>query len=194
MKTVYRLLPALALATLCAPLHVDDVTDHLAAAKDAYESGQISQAITALDSAAQFLRQKKAELVAKLLPNAPKGWEASEPETEAAAASMLGGGITAQRSYTRGESSVTIKVQSDSALMQAAMAFNNPMLLAASGAKMETIQGQSVSLHFEKGATDGALKAVLEGRYNLEIEGDNVTDDDLRTFANAFPFAQLLKL
>jgi stage V sporulation protein SpoVS len=193
MKTICRLLPAIALLAL-APVRADDVTDNLAAAKDAYEAGQISQAITAIDSAAQFLRQKKAELVAKILPDAPKGWEASEPETEAAAASLLGGGVTVQRRYTRDSSSVTIKVQSDSAIMQAAMSFNNPMLLAASGAKLETIQGQQVSVHFEKGAKNGSIKAVIEGRYSLEIEGEEVTADDLRVFAKAFPFAKLTKL
>lgn len=193
MKTIYRLLPALALLAL-APVRADDVTDNLAAAKDAYEAGQVSQAITALDSAAQFLRQKKAELVAKLLPDAPKGWEASEPETEAAAASLLGGGVTVQRRYTRESSSVTIKVQSDSAILQATMSFNNPMILAASGAKLETIQDQQVSVLFEKDARNGSIKAVIEGRYSLEIEGEEVTADDLRVFAKAFPFAKLAKL
>jgi hypothetical protein len=194
MKSTLRLLPVLALAGAFLPLHADDVTDHLTAAKDAYEDGQVSQAITALDTAAQFLRQKKADLVAQLLPAAPKGWEASEAETEASAASMLGGGVTARRSYTRGDSSVTIKIQSDSPLLQAAMAFNNPALLTLSGAKLETIQGQSVAILFEDGSTSGTLKAVIEGRYNFEIEGENVTADDLRTFANAFPFAKLIKL
>lgn len=193
MKTIYRLLPALALLAL-APVRADDVTDNLAAAKDAYEAGQVSQAITALDSAAQFLRQKKAELVAKLLPDAPKGWEASEPETEAAAASLLGGGVTVQRRYTRESSSVTIKVQSDSAILQATMSFNNPMILAASGAKLETIQDQQVSVLFEKDARNGSIKAVIEGRYSLEIEGEEVTADDLRVFAKAFPFDKLAKL
>lgn len=191
MKSTLRLIPALTLAAVLAPLHADDVTDNLATAKEAYEDGRITQAITALDTAGQFLRQKKAELVAQLLPDAPKGWEASEPETETAGASFLGGGVTVQRGYTRGTSSVTIKIMSDSPLVQAAMAFANP---AFGGVKMETIQNQPVAVDFEKGASNGSIKATIEARYLLEIAGDGVTLEELRTFANAFPFAKLTKL
>lgn len=190
MHLTLRLLPACALLAL-APLRADDVTDNLAAAKDAYEAGNYSQAITALDTANQFIRQKKAELVAKLLPDAPKGWEAGEPETEAAASSILGGGVTAKRSYSRGDANVTLKIQSDSAVMQYAVMFSNPMLLAASGAKMETIKGQAVSLAFPSGGNSGDIKAVVDGRYYVEIEGSGVSADDLRTFAKAFDFAKL---
>ncbi|HLP01377.1 MAG TPA: hypothetical protein VK163_05075 [Opitutaceae bacterium] len=190
MKHVLRIIPALALLTV-ASLRADDVTDSLDAAKEAYDAGNYSQAITSLDAANQFIRQKKAELVAKLLPDAPKGWEASEAQTEAAASSMLGGGVTATRNYNRGESSVTMKIQSDSAVMQYAMMFSNPMMLAASGAKLETIQGQSVSVAFEKGGNSGSIKAVVDNRYYVEIEGNSVTADDLRTFAKAFDFAKL---
>ncbi|HLP08578.1 MAG TPA: hypothetical protein VK178_10460 [Opitutaceae bacterium] len=190
MKQALRILPALALLAV-ASVRADDVTDNLDAAKEAYDAGNFSQAITSLDAANQFIRQKKAELVAKLLPNAPKGWEASEAQTEAAASSMLGGGVTATRNYNRGESSVTMKIQSDSAVMQYAMMFNNPMMLAASGAKLETINGQSVSVAFEKGGNSGNIKAVVDNRYYVEIEGNGVTDDDLRTFAKALDFAKL---
>ncbi|MFT3831189.1 MAG: hypothetical protein QM691_15945 [Opitutaceae bacterium] len=190
MKHVLRILPAIALLAI-ASVRADDVTDNLDAAKEAYDAGNYSQAITSLEAANQFIRQKKAELVAKLLPDAPKGWEAAEAQTEAAATSMLGGGVTATRSYSRGESNVNIKIQSDSAVMQYAMMFNNPMMLAASGAKLETINGQSVSVAFEKGGTSGTIKAVVDNRYYVEIEGNSVTADDLRTFAKVFAFAKL---
>jgi hypothetical protein len=190
MKHALRFLPVFALLAL-TPVRADDVTDSLAAAKDAYEAGNYSQAITSLDTANQFIRQKKAELVAKLIPDAPKGWEAAEVQTEAAASSMLGGGVTATRSYSRGDAGVTFKIQSDSAVMQYAMMFNNPMLVAASGAKLETIKGQSVSITFESGGNSGNIKAVVDNRYYIEIEGNGVTVDDLRTFAKAFDFAKL---
>ena len=191
MKSVLRLLPALALAATVSPLGADDATDNIDAAKAAYEAGNYSEALTALDTANQFIRQKKAEGVVKLLPDAPKGWEAGEPESEAAASSLLGGGVTVKRTYTRESSNVTIKIQSDSAVMQYAAMFSNPMLLSASGAKMETIKGQRVTVEFKSGADNGAIKAVVDNRYLVEFEGDGVTVDDLRTFAKAFDFAKL---
>lgn len=190
MKHSFGLLSAVALL-IALPVRADDVTDNIDAAKAAYKAGNYTEAITALDTANQFVRQKKVELVAKLLPDAPKGWEAAEPETEAAAASILGGGVTAKRSYTRDEASVTIKVQSDSIVMQYAMMLSNPMMLAASGAKMETINGQAVAMTYDKGNKNGNLKAVVDNRYYIEIEGDGVSADDLRAFAKAFEFAKL---
>jgi len=190
MKNIIRLLPALGLLA-ALPLRADDATDNIDAAKAAYEAGNYSEAITALDTANQFIRQKKAEEVVKLLPAAPKDWEASEPETEAAASSILGGGVTAKRTYTRGNSIVTVKVQSDSTVMQYAAMLSNPMLLAASGAKMETIKGQRVTVECKSGDDNGNIKAVVDGRYLVEIEGTGITIDDLRTFAKAFDFAKL---
>ena len=191
MKSIARLLPALAFAAVLAPLHADDVTDNIDAAKSAYEAGNYSEALTSLDTANQYIRQKKAEEVVKLLPAAPKGWEAGEPETEAAASSILGGGVSAKRSYTRGNSSISVKIQSDSAVMQYAAMLSNPMLLAASGAKMETIKGQRVTVEFKTGDDNGNIKAVVDGRYFVEIEGNGIAVDDLRTFAKAFDFAKL---
>ncbi len=191
MKTALRLLPAFALVAALSPLRADDVTDNIDAAKSAYDAGNYSQAITALDAANQYIRQKKAEEVAKLLPDAPKGWEATEAQTEAAASSLLGGGVTATRSYSRGNSSVSMKIQSDSAVMQYAAMFSNPMILAASGAKLETIKGQQVAVTFKAGDDNGKINAMVDNRYYVEIEGSGVTADDLKSFAKAFDFAKL---
>lgn len=193
MKPALGLLSAFALLAVL-PVRADDVTDNIDAAKSAYKSGRYTEAITALDTANQFIRQKKVEVVAQLLPDAPQGWEAAEPETEAAAASILGGGVTATRSYTRDEAGVSIKIQSDSIVMQYAMLLSNPMMLAASGAKMETINGQAVALSFDKDDHSGTIKAVVDNRYYIEIEGSGVAVDDLRAFAKAFPFAKLTAL
>lgn len=190
MNRSIRLLPVLGLFA-AIPLCADDATDNIDAAKAAYEAGNYSEAITALDTANQFIRQKKAEEVVKLLPEAPKGWEAGETETEAAASSILGGGVTVKRTYTRGNANVTLKVQSDSTVMQYAAMLSNPMILAASGAKMETIKGQRVTVEFKSGDDNGNIKAVVDGRYLVEIEGNGIVVDDLRALAKAFDFAKL---
>ena len=59
--------------------------------------------------------------------------------------------------------------------MQYAAMFSNPMMLSASGAKMETIKGQRVTVEFRSGADNGTIKAVVDGRYLVEFEGDSVT-------------------
>ena len=44
--------------------------------------------------------------------------------------------------------------------------------------------------HFEPGQFL-TVKAVVDGRYFVEIEGNGIAVDDLRTFAKAFDFAKL---
>ncbi len=191
MKTAFRLLPAIALAAVLPALHADEVTDNLDAAKSAYEAGNYSEAIQSIDYANQLIRQKKGEEVMKLLPDAPKGWEAEEPEVEAAATGLLGGGITATRRYSRGNSSASIKIQSDSAVLQYAAMLSNPMLAGAGGAKMETIKGQRVTVKFQSGDDNGTVTAVVDNRYVVEFEGNSLTRDDLLALVKAFDFKKL---
>lgn len=191
MKSVLRLLPVLALAAVLPGLKADEVIDNLDAAKTAYEAGNYSEAIQSIDYANQLIRQKKGEEVMKLLPDAPKDWEADAPEVEAAATGLLGGGITAKRNYSRGDNSVSIKIQSDSAVLQYAAMLNNPMMAGANGAKMETIKGQRVTVKFQNGDDSGSVSAVVDNRYVVEFEGRSLTRDDLMLFVKAFDFKKL---
>ena len=83
----------LAILLVCAPaIQADDVTDQIDEAVKAYEKEDYNTAVTALDSASTLIRQKKGELVSKLLPEPLDGWEAGEGKSSAAAAGMFGGG------------------------------------------------------------------------------------------------------
>ena len=60
---------SLALLLTCSTdLLADDVSDQIDEAVKAYEKEDYNTAITALDSASTLIRQKKGELVSKLLP------------------------------------------------------------------------------------------------------------------------------
>ena len=93
------LVAATSLALLLAfstDLLADDVSDQIDEAVKAYEKEDYNTAITALDSASTLIRQKKGELVSKLLPEPLDGWQADEGKSSAAAAGMFGGGISAE--------------------------------------------------------------------------------------------------
>jgi len=196
MKSILRLLPALALVAAVSSARADDITDSIEAGKTAYEAGNYSEAITSFDFATQLIRQKKGAELKNYLPDAPKGWEAGEAQLETASGSVFGGGITASRSYTRDSKSVTIKIQSDSPLLQATMmVFDNSALMSAgSGMEQGVIKGQKVIISFESGATNGDIKAVVDRHYLVEISGNSVTKDDLMLLAKAFDYAKLAKM
>lgn len=195
MNPLLRSIPALSLL-VAVSLRADDVTDALAAAKDAYAAGKFSEAIQSLDYAGQLVRQAKSEQVVKLLPPAPSGWEAEEADDQSAASAFMGGMVSAQREYNRDSGGhVTIQIQSDSPMLQSfAMVFSNPMMMTASGAKLENLKGQKLAVSYRAADKSGDVKTVIDNRYLVSIEGSDVTRDELLTFARAIDFAKLSAL
>lgn len=188
-------LAALAALAFSLPVRADEVVDNLKNGLAAYEASNFSEALQAIDYASQLIRQKKGAAVAALLPAAPSGWTADEPESEAGAAALLGGIVTAKRNYHKGESTVSIQLQSDSPLLQTyGMMFSNPALLAGSGAKLETIKGQRVAVTYRNADKNGDVKAVVDNRYVLTVEGSSLSREELTAFVGAIDFPKLVKL
>lgn len=195
---MYPTIRAFAVAAILAavPASADDVTDAIDAAKEAYDGGNLSEAIQSLDYASQLVRQAKSAEVVKLLPDAPSGWEAEEAEDSSAASALMGGMVSAQRTYNREDGGyVTISIQSDSPMLQSfGMMFSNPMMLTASGAKLENHKGQKLAVTYRGGDKAGDVKTVVDNRYLVSIEGSDVSREDLLTFAKAIDYSKLTAL
>ncbi|MFN5560410.1 MAG: hypothetical protein ACK5CF_06590 [Opitutaceae bacterium] len=184
---------AFIVSTVCG--HADEVVDNLKSAIDLYQSGNYTEALQAMDFAGSVLRQKKSEAVAAILPAAPAGWTAQDPQTDGASAAILGGMVSAKRVYTKDEAEVSIQVQSDSPLLQSyGMMLANPALMAGSGVKLETVKGQRVAVTYQAATKNGDIKAVVDGRYVVSIEGIGVSREELTKFVAAIDFAKLSKL
>jgi hypothetical protein len=195
MKTSLRTFAAFSLLA-AASLRADDVTDAISAAKDAYSAGNLSEAIQSLEYASQLMRQAKGELVAKLLPPAPSGWEAGEDEEQSSANPLLGGLVSARREYSRQSGGqVTLEIQSDSPMLQSfGMMFSNPMMLTASGAKLENFKGQKLAVSYRASDKAGDVKVIVDNRYLVSVEGRDVSRDELLSFVKAIDFAKLAAL
>jgi hypothetical protein len=196
MNRIIRSLTVCALLT-AASAQADDVSDAIQAAKEAYSAGNYSEAIQSLDYASQLVRQAKSEQVVKLLPPAPNGWEAEDGTSDAAGSAFLGGMVSARRDYNRtnGDGNVSVQVQSDSPMLQSiGMIFSNPMLMSASGAKVETIKGQKCAVTYRNNEKSGDIKALVDNRYVVTVEGHDVSRDDLLAFMRALDFAKLTEL
>lgn len=197
MKTIIRTVACVSLLSLSSACFADEVIENLDTAKAAYEAGKYSEAIQALDYAGSLVRQKKGEAVVKLLPAAPSGWTAEEAESESTSGSVMGGIVGAKRVYRRasGEGRVSIQIQSDSPLLQTyGMMFANPMLMTSSGAKLETIKGQKCAVTFKAGNKNGDVKAVVDNRYMITIDGDDLSREELVSFAKAIDYSALAAL
>ncbi|MCK5361225.1 MAG: hypothetical protein KAJ95_11395 [Gammaproteobacteria bacterium] len=180
----------LALLLTCSTnVLADDVTDQVDEAIKAYEKEDYNTAITALDSASTLIRQKKGELVSKLLPEPLDGWEAGEAKNSSAGAGMFGGGISAERKYTRkadgGTETVTISITTDSPLIQTmGMMFSNPMFMGQDN-KLMVINGEKAIAN----ERDNSLTSMVANKVMVKIDGNKkVSSDDLKGYFKGIDF------
>lgn len=190
MKSLRILFASAVLFVFAATLPAQDVEEQIGQATSAYKAGNYSEAITALDYAAQLIRQKKAEALLAFLPAAPAGWQVEESSDDSMGGAMLGGLVQTKRTYRKDNASLTVQFQSDSALLQSfAMLLGNPLMLTASGAKLETVKGQKCAIEFSAGS--GNLKTIVDNRYFVEVSGSEITREDLIALAKAIDFTKL---
>ena len=114
----------------------DEVTNTINEALSFYEKGEYASAAGNLEYAAQLVRQRSGDALQAFLPEPLEGWSATEPVSQAISSAMLGGAVFAERSYSKAISAVTVKIVTDSPMIQSIMMMiTNPMFATASGGK-----------------------------------------------------------
>ncbi len=172
--------------------YADDIENSIKEALQYYENGEYKDAVDSLNYASQLIQQKKGKGLEAFLPEPLSGWTAQETSSQAAGAAMFGGGITAERKYSKGSSSITIKIITDSPLMQSMMMmFSNPMFATSDGGKLERIGRQKAIIKFDPNSKRGEIKIVVANRFFVQIEGREVTKKDLKGYAKAIDYKKL---
>ncbi|UCE88678.1 MAG: hypothetical protein JSW10_10135 [Pseudomonadota bacterium] len=173
----------------------DELSDQIERALDAYRDKDYGGAMRRLDVAIALLRQKKAEVVADLLPEPLSGWNAGDAQHSIAATPLMAGGITASRTYTRrGENgqdtSVKITLMTDSPLLQSVSILLANPVFADPQSKVMIVAGQKVYYN----ADDNALQAVVADRALVVVDGSSGVDQStLKEYFGAIDFEALGK-
>ncbi len=175
---------------MTATAHADDVTDLITKALNAYQAHNTEAAMTALDSAANELRQQRADALKAFLPLPRPGWTAEASQTSAVSAAMLGGGTSASRTYHSGAEKVDVQITNDSPMLQGMAALIDSPLAGASGVKSETIAGRRVSYT----ESDNGFMTLVGQKIIVKVDGSKDTPEaELRTFVAAIDFSRLEK-
>ncbi|HID97626.1 MAG TPA: hypothetical protein EYP57_05500 [Thermodesulfobacteriaceae bacterium] len=173
----------------------DDVMDTINEAIAQYKNGEYSAAVESLEYASNLILQKKGLQLKKLLPEPLPGWAAEEASSQAAGKIMFGGGVTAERTYNRGDKSIIIKLATDSPLLQSIMMmFTNPMFAVSDGGRLERIRGQKAIINYKSATETGTINIVVANRFLVTLEGDHVTKADLMAYANKIDYRALTDL
>ncbi len=149
----------------------DELEDQIKLGLKLYQQGKYNKAAEELEFALAQLRQKKANSLTAVFPEAPSGWKAQEPMSKSAASGLLGGGISASRAYRQegGKGRASIELMSDSPLIQSlGMMLSNPMFMQGNrGARLVKVQGYKAML--SKRGRGAELQALVEGKVLLKV-------------------------
>ena len=185
----------LVLMTFSFSGYADDIEDSIQEALEYYKSGEYKDAVESLNYASQLIQQKKGKGLESFLPEPLKGWAAQKSSSQAAGAAMFGGGVTAERKYSKDSSSISISIITDSPLMQGMMMmFSNPMFAASDGGKLERIGRQKAIVKFDPNSKQGEIKIVVANRFLVIIEGREITKEDMKEYAKMIDYKKLKTL
>lgn len=187
-----RIIAAVLLIAAWAPgARADDVMDQINEAITAYQKHDLQTAVTALDAAADLLRQGRADQLKALLPAAPPGWTAKEVETSAVGLAALGGGLSAGRTYTKDGQQVEVQITMNSPVMRGLAAMLASPIAAVGGMKTVVFGGRRLSYMPD----ENMYMALIGDRVVVKVSGDkDVPDATLKLFLAGidFPAAETL--
>ena len=190
---LFGMVVAMLMAVFIGYAYADDVTDAINEALQQYNGGNYSEAMSSLNYASQLVGQKKGGNLQSLLPEPLQGWTAEDKKSEAV--QMYGGGVTAERRYRKDESSVSIRIITDSPMLQGMMMMlSNPMMATSDGGKMVKIGGEKAIVKYNASKKRGDINIVVANRFLVTIEGRTVELEDLKAYGAAIDYKKLSSL
>ncbi|CAA0084281.1 Uncharacterised protein [BD1-7 clade bacterium] len=195
MKRISFIPAAIIAATLLSSslALADDVEDAINEGLQLYKSGKFGEAASQWDYASTLARQAKADKVSDLMPKPLAGWESQDSESEGFAGSMMGGGTTVHKTYTKAEAFVDITMLTDSPMVQAmVMMFANPSVASMSGMRFMTVNGQKALVQNEDGTYELHFQ-LNNGQTVLSVSAGGSKDNaaNAKAYANAIDFKAL---
>jgi hypothetical protein len=179
-------------AAVSTAVYADEVEDTIKEALQAYQNKDLKGAAESLDYASTLIRQQKGSALEQFLPEPLSGWSAEPAQSTAAGAGFLGGGVSAQREYSKDDKHLTISLVTDSPMLAGMMAmFGNPMFAASEGAKMQRINGQKAMVKYAAGASDGEITLVVSN--TLVTVSGTASEEELLAYAKKIDVARLSK-
>ncbi|MDP2360933.1 MAG: hypothetical protein Q8O14_09295 [bacterium] len=190
---------AFLLLLLTRPLPADEVTDWIDEGRTAWLAGKPDEAIQSLDYASQLIRQQKGERLEAALPAALAGWRKTDSGSSALGSAFFGGatGANAQYERTAGDegSTCSISIATDNPMMGMLLAsFASPMMLTSSGQKLIKIGAHKATLDYDAQERDGTIMVVVGQKVLVSVQGNAVSEADLRAYAEAVHYDVIEKV
>jgi len=196
MRKVLILIVLPLLFLFCGSWHLqaraEEVLEAMEHARRDYLAGEKCSAERWLERARRLVRRKEIERLLAVLPEAPEGWDPGEPTHLDVDRVFFGGGLSVERSYHKGESEVRVSIITDSPVVQGLnMLLSSPMLLALRGVNIEMFGGEEAIVSFCEEGLYGEITVPVKGRYFVTVQGEDISLDDMRHFAELVVYHEL---
>jgi hypothetical protein len=172
---------ALALvAALTQPVLGDEVTDQLDAARKAYESGELRNAVDTLNFAIAKIQEQVTARLLQLLPEPLPGWQADAAQSESGGlAAMITGTNLSRRYYRPDGAEVNLSLMADSPLLpMLTMFLSSPFMMQADpGTKPYSLKGQRGILKHSPDSNDYEASLMVGNRILVQGKGSGLTDE-----------------
>ncbi len=161
------------------PAFADDVAVQIEAARGAYAKGDSLHALSALQAAIAVLNTRLAEQFSKVLPPAPAGWDAGSVDVQSL--DTIGGGISLSKGFSKGEATLNAALIVDNPAVgaSAAMFQAGPQVARQPGWSRLQLGGEEALLRYDATARSGEILMLIGGRVLLQIEGTEITSNDI---------------
>jgi hypothetical protein len=176
----------LAAVLLPMPAAADDITDALNAAIEAYEAGDMQDALAETAYATQLLNEVQSEGLAGFLPACASRLDAGGVGRARHGLGFMGGGSAAEAEYTGPGGSFTIMMVADNPMVGAMAGMLGNASVMASMGRIERINGESFL-----NAND-ELSGLIGGRVLIQADGGSV--DDMKAHLEQVDFDALADL
>ena len=176
-------------------VYADNIESSIEEALKQYRNKEYKASVESLNYASQLIRQKMAAELESFLPEPLSGGNAKKGSSQIMGTSTLGGGIIAERKYTKKSGSINIQIITDSPFTQfIMMMFTNPVFITLEGGKFEKIGHQNAIIKYDSDNRRGEIKIVVANRFLVSIDGEDVTEEELRDYADAVDYKKLQSL
>lgn len=160
-------------------LSADEVEDSINEALKLYKEGKLTEASASLQIAVNGINEKKGGNISNALPEKIGEWKGGEVNNSNAL-SILGGGTTVERKYTKGEREATLTIIADSPMIGQVMGLmSNPAIAGLAGMKMKKVGGNTVTLQKDQGMG----QIVVDNRFLIQIQGSELKEAEVLELA-----------
>src|SRR3954454_2915000 len=182
MRAARCLLFAAGLAVPAAA-HADEVSDQLDQARQYYQDGDVTGAISELEFVVQALRGKIGQQLLETFPAPPEGWTVEKGDDQGAAGMpFAAAGTMLSRTYRApdGASSIEAQLMSGGGFLQgiAGMLMNPAMLAAQPNAKRVRIGRETAVVTYDGDEKSSQLVLDLGGKGTVMLQGKGVANGD----------------